>query len=109
MPTLCANCPSYMSSDPQKNAPKTVYTASACQQRDIENASKRACYFQNRIRCRPLLTFISEINQTQQHLLISQFTMILKDNILFMCIIDVLAEFPHLSVGLQIYKVDGGD
>ena len=99
VPTLFHNCPSYMSSDPPNKRSKTS-SASARRQQSAEDAEKISQLFLEKDK-------VSSIHDIYQRIqsdpaIPSDITAILKGDTLFLCIIDIHAETPHLSIVLRI-------
>ena len=99
VPTLFHNCPSYMSSDPPNKRSKTS-SASARRQQSAEDAEKMSQLFLEKDK-------VSSIHDIYQRIqsdpaIPSDTTAILKGDTLFLCIIDIHAEIPHLSIVLRI-------
>ena len=99
VPTLFHNCPSYMSSDPPNKRSKTS-SASARRQQSAEDAEKMSQLFLEKDKVSSVHNIYQ---QTQSDPAIpSDITAILKDHTIFLCIIDIHAETPHLSIVLRI-------
>ena len=97
--SLFHNCPSYMSSDPPNKRSKTS-SASPRRQQSAEDAEKMSQLFLEKDK-------VSSIHDIYQRIqsdpaIPSDITAILKGDTLFLCIIDIHAETPHLSIVLRI-------